>query len=66
MELLRHSFMMRAVQALGWQPQRLALFAQLIGQVPLRRLRYPSGFEHLPRVRDAVLEDRANWAVADR
>lgn len=62
MELLRHSFIVRPVQALGWQPRRLALLSRLVQQVPLRRLRYPSGFEHLPRVRAAVLADRGHWA----
>jgi hypothetical protein len=64
MELLHHSFIPHAVQALGWQRHRLPSFAQLLQTVPLRRLRYPSGFEHLPRVREAVLADRMHWAVA--
>jgi hypothetical protein len=63
MELLHHSFIPHAVQALGWQRHRLPSFAQLLQTVPLRRLRYPSGFEHLPRVREAVLADRTHWAV---
>ncbi|MSP13645.1 MAG: hypothetical protein EXR62_11905 [Chloroflexi bacterium] len=57
--LVRHSFAPRIVEVLGWQPRRLDLFTQLIQQVPIRYLRYPSGFEHLPRVRDAILEDLA-------
>ena len=58
-ELVRHSFVPRVVEAIGLQPQRLEFFAQLALQVPMRRLVYPSGFQHLPRVRDAVLEDLA-------
>jgi len=56
-ELVRHSFTARIVEALGWQPQRLDFFARLVRQVPLRRLVYPSGFDYLPRVREAILQD---------
>jgi hypothetical protein len=56
-ELVRHSFTPRVVEAIGLQPQRLDFFAQMVQQVPMRRLSYPSGFEHLPRVREAILED---------
>jgi hypothetical protein len=56
-ELVRHSFTPRVVEAIGLQPQRLDCFAQMVQQVPMRRLVYPSGFEHLPRVREAILED---------
>ena len=56
-ELMRHSFVPRVVEATRLQPQRLDLFAQMARQVPVRRVVYPSGLEHLPRVRDAILED---------
>ena len=56
-EMVRNSFIARTVQALGWQPQRLSLFTRLAQQVPMRRLIYPSGFEHLQRVSEAVLID---------
>ena len=45
------------MEVIGLQPQRLDFFAQMVQQVPMRRLAYPSGFEHLPRVRDAILQD---------
>ena len=45
------------LEAPGVQPPSLDFFTQLVQQVPMRRLIYPSGFEHLPRVREAVLED---------
>jgi hypothetical protein len=57
MKLVQYSFVPRVVEAMGLQPQRLDLFARLIREVPMRSLSYPSGFEHLPRVRDAILED---------
>lgn len=58
-DLIRTSFIARLVDALGWQPRRLAFFSRLVVSNPVRRLIYPSGFEHLDRVREAVLEDLA-------
>ncbi|HXF61610.1 MAG TPA: hypothetical protein VNK95_08335 [Caldilineaceae bacterium] len=58
-ELVRHSFVARLAQAVGLQPRRLDFFSRLVRTTPVRRLRYPSGFEHLPRVREAILEDAA-------
>ncbi len=56
-ELVRHSFVAPLVEAAGWQSRRLDLFARLAIEVPVKRLIYPSGLEHLPRVRDAILND---------
>lgn len=56
-ELVRASFIARLVEALGWQARRLDFFARLVTAVPMRRLIYPSGFEHLPGVGAAILED---------
>jgi hypothetical protein len=56
-ELVRHSFVAHMTEALGWQPRRLEFFSQLIRTTPVRRLCYPSTFEHLPCVRDAILQD---------
>jgi hypothetical protein len=61
-ELVRNSFAAGLAQAIGLQPQRLELFARMVQQVPMRRLLYPSGFEHLPRVGEAILRDLANLA----
>ena len=41
-------------------PERFHVFADLLRQAPLRRLRYPSGLEHLGTVRDAILTDLAD------
>ena len=57
MELIRFSFVPNIVERLGWQPRRLAFFARLVQQVPVRRLVYPNGFEFLPRVVEAVFRD---------
>lgn len=56
-ELVRRSFLPRLTEAAGWQSRRLALFADLVESVPVRRLRYPSGYECLERVAEAVLAD---------
>lgn len=59
MTLVGQSFVPHTVEALGLQPQRLSFFASLVGQVPVRRLVYPEGYEHLPKVRRAILNDLA-------
>jgi hypothetical protein len=59
-ELVRNSFVPRLVQAMGLAPQRLALFAALVESVPVRRLSYPNGFQHLEGVREAILRDLAS------
>jgi len=48
------------------QPQRLDFFARMVQQVPMRRLIYPAGYEHLPRVREAVPADVENHGLAGR
>jgi hypothetical protein len=57
MQLIRNSFAARMVEAAGLAPQRLNLFVSMARQVPMRRLTYPSGFEHLAQVRLAILDD---------
>jgi hypothetical protein len=56
-ELLRHSFTPLLVEAAGLQPARLDFLARLALQVPVKRLRYPSGFDRLPAVAEAVRLD---------
>jgi hypothetical protein len=67
MELIRGSFLLRIPQAAGFAPNRLRLFSDLVGRVPVRRLVYPSGFGLLPEVTDRILEDlRGTPAAADQ
>ncbi|MEO6195969.1 MAG: hypothetical protein ABIS20_23360 [Thermoanaerobaculia bacterium] len=54
-ELVRHSFSPRLVEAAGLQPARLDRLARLVRNVPVRRLIYPSGFERLPEVAEILL-----------
>ena len=56
---LRHSFLPRLVEAAGRQAHRLNALSQLVEQIPVRRLTYPNGVEHLSRVAEAVLEHEA-------
>lgn len=49
-ELLRHSFLHRMPASMGWEEQRLETLARVVESVPMRRLRYPSGWQHLPAV----------------
>lgn len=55
LELVRHSFSPHLVEAAGLQAGRADLFARLVGQIPVRRLLYPSGFERLPDVTREIL-----------
>jgi hypothetical protein len=60
-ELVRYSYFPPAIaEQMGWQAQRLDFFSRLVEQIPVRRLRYPVGFEHLPRVTEAVFQDLKN------
>jgi len=56
-ELVRHSFSPFLVEAAGLQPGRFDRLARLVRQVPVRRLSYPSGFDRLPGVAEAILRD---------
>lgn len=61
--LIGNSFVPAVVEALGLHPHRLSFFSQMVVRVPPRRVVYPSGFEHLPRVRQAILDDLAGLAA---
>jgi hypothetical protein len=63
MTLIGNTFVPAVVEALGLHPHRLSFFSQMIARVPPRRVVYPSGFEHLPRVRRAILDDLAGLAA---
>jgi hypothetical protein len=55
-ELVRYSFSPHLVEAAGLQPFRFDLFARLVQRVPVRRLRYPAGFERLAEVTETLLQ----------
>jgi len=56
-ELLRHSFIGPLAEAACGRERRLDQLARLAARVPLRRLIYPDGLEHLPHVVETVLAD---------
>lgn len=56
-QLLRGSFLPQLTQAAGLAAARMQIFGALTRTVEVRRLVYPSGFEHLERVADRILED---------
>lgn len=57
MELIRCSFAARVVQALGIQKARMDFFTQLLRQVRVRRLSYPSRLSEISDVVEIVRQD---------
>ena len=57
--LTRHSVRLLIQDPSGFQRQ-FVLTVELLRRVPVKRLSYPSGFSHLPKVCDAVLKDLSN------
>ena len=53
--LSAHSFAGPHVNSIVRQQQRIALLRTVVQRVPVYRLRYPSGYAHLPAVRQAIL-----------
>jgi hypothetical protein len=66
MALIGYSFVPAVVQALGLHPHRLQFFSRMALQVPMRRVVYPSGFEHLPRVQEAILQNISGLVPVSR
>lgn len=58
-ELARLAFVMRLTQNTQSPGARLDVLAHIARAVQMKRLRYPSGYAHLPAVRDAVMKDLA-------
>jgi len=56
--LVGHLFAARLINGVAHQRQRLVCLTSLVQHVPVHRLTYPSGYEHLSLVRQAVLADQ--------
>jgi hypothetical protein len=56
-ELLRYSFITRLAEAAGLAADRFDFFSGLVQKAPVRRLIYPSGYEHLPEIRRSIHSD---------
>ncbi len=63
--LVRQSFAAHLAEAMGLRASRFRFFSELLRKVPVRRLVYPSGFQHLDEVCDAVVEDVATPSRSD-
>ncbi len=56
-ELLRHTFITDIIEATDLQAPRMKRLAQIAKILPVKRLRYPSGYENLPLVHEAIQAD---------
>ncbi len=56
-ELVRYSFTTRILSKFGLQGERMQSLTQIVLQVPIRRLQYPSGLQFLPQVCETIVED---------
>ncbi len=56
-ELVKNSYAVRIIEALGKEAQRMKFFADMASRLPIRRLRYPEGFQHLSSVVECIHED---------
>ena len=56
-ELVRHSFSPQFTEIVGLQPRRLQRLAKIVETVPIRRMVYPDGKEHLSTAWHAAVED---------
>lgn len=55
--LVGQSYNNNLLELLGLQPSRLKSLARVIRQIPVKRLHYPSGWEYLPAVCNAICAD---------
>ena len=56
LHLLQNSMLADAYRPLGLEQQRLEKLAALLGDIPLTRIRYPSGMHHLSAVCQRILD----------
>ncbi len=59
MHLIHNSFIAQLVDATDMRAERLGRLSRIVKSVPVLRLRYPSGYESLPAVNEAVRGDLA-------
>jgi hypothetical protein len=62
MALVECSFAARLLEALGWQPARLELFARLVRGTTFRALEVPRGLQHLASAVEALRGD-VDWSA---
>ncbi|MFW6288970.1 MAG: hypothetical protein ACOC2Q_04240 [Spirochaetota bacterium] len=57
MNLIRNSFVSELVDATDLRSERLSRLSRIVKTTPVRRLSYPTGYDALPAVHRAVLDD---------
>lgn len=57
--MIQHSFLREAVHGLGLAGARLEQFAQVLRSLEVRAIRYPTGYDRLPELAEAVEADLA-------
>ncbi|MBV6396447.1 MAG: hypothetical protein HFACDABA_02045 [Anaerolineales bacterium] len=57
LRLLHYTFTGSILTRSPLMPRRMSFLAHLAKEIPIKRLVYPSGYEHLPAVVDAVRQD---------
>ncbi|NOZ09440.1 MAG: hypothetical protein GXP09_00110 [Gammaproteobacteria bacterium] len=55
--LLRNQYSINIIEKLGKLPERMKLLARLAKDIPVCRLIYPSGYEHLPNTVSHIMRD---------
>ena len=65
MELVRMSYHPDIIRPLGLQSSRMKIFSELLHQVPVKKLSYPSGYDRLGDVHDFLLEQTGS-TLAER
>lgn len=58
-ELLTHSYLPQIDEGFGWQSRRFGQLVELCRSVPVTLLRFRSGYDQLPVLRDAIATDLA-------
>lgn len=56
-ELIKYSFNPFLVEAVGLQHKRMQIFSKIALKIPVKRIIYPSGYEHIEDVCNAIIED---------
>lgn len=64
-ELIQNTFGVLSVEALGLQRGRLGFISELLGQVAVRRVVFPSGLNLLPEVAAAIVADVVAISAGD-
>ncbi|MBN1837537.1 MAG: hypothetical protein JW820_16900 [Spirochaetales bacterium] len=66
-ELVRQSFVAEVIPPLGWQPRRLPVLADIVRRVPMWKISYSSGREHLQAVCEEIVKHvRSQGEQAER